>query len=433
MRYFGGSWHQIRTNAPRQRILRHEDDQVLVGLKEGFLTLDRGRLVEYTNEWTREQAFLLGESGFRPFDEAFYQAHQADFFPARKTRDAVYVFRDHRGLEAFREDDLPPGTARFSKYFDRLWLAEGGYWAHCDNRSELQRYYEGLLLTVDLSVTPVATGFYAFGCDVHEDANDDLWLRRQSTLFRVRSPKLDTRIVTPQPDASTSARLCMEFTGTAARPIAEPLRYAWRLDDGPWSEPSEQTTARLEFTEPGTHTFEVLSIGPMASLDITPAATTVHVTLPVPEVRIVSAPQGIVTDLDVTITYELVKRPPGADVTFQWRTDGGSWQETQDTVVRLPALTDGRHTFEVRAVGDGKYVQTPPERVDLNAQVDYDRAIVRAIEGLRSSDYDQREAAARRLVFLGERSVPHLSKCLDGADSDTSWWIRAVLAEIEGR
>ena len=204
----------------------------------------------------------------------------------------------------------------------------------------------------------------------------------------------------------------MEFAGTADGPVEEPLKYAWRLDGGAWSEPTGQAYADLEFIEAGPHRFEVLSIGPMANLDTTPAAMTLDVTLPVPEVRIVSSPQGVVTDLDVAIVCEIVKRPEGSEATLQWRVDDGPWQDTRETVVRLPGLADGVHVFEVRGVGDGRYLQAPPASATFTVKVDYDKAIDSALEGLRSTDYGQREVAARRLVSLGERCVPRLKEQL---------------------
>lgn len=434
LRYSGETWYETLMPDGRGRLIRHADDQVLISSGGALLMLDQGRFVRFVDDHTRRREFLLTESGFQPFDPEFYRAHPNESFPARTTETALYVFDNREDFLDFREDSVPPRTAKFSRNFGRLWLAEGGYWAHPDNNScLLQRYYHGLLLTIDLALTPVAEGFGGTSADVYEDAPGDLWLRRQLALFRVKRPRLDTRIIAPQVTQCLSPALRIEFAGAADGPVHEPLRFAWRLDGGMWSKPTQQDYADLEFTEGGSHTFEVLSIGPMANLDTTPAVMMLDVTLPVPEVRIVSAAQGVVTDLDVVIAYEVVKHPEGSEVTFQWRLDEGSWRDTRETVVRLPGMVDGEHVFEVRGVGDGKYIQAPPASARFNVKVDYEKAINSAIKGLSADDYGQREAAARRLVSLGERSVPHLRTALETADEDTRWWIQAVLAEIEDR
>ncbi len=432
-RYSAGSWSDIELGSSFANIFIHKNNQVLFGSRDGFMTWDRGQLVEFANEQTRNREYLLSESGLQPFDKNIYESHSTELFPARRTDDALYVFNDLTDFHRFQEDDIPAHTAKFSEHLDRIWLAAGGFWAHSHNYCRLERYYEGLLLTVDLAATPVAADFSAGHCDVYEQPAGDLWLRRRQTRFRVKRPKLETRIVAPQATQWASPTLRIEFAGAADGPLQEPLQYAWRLDDGPWSEPTERQVADLEFTQPGPHTFEVLSIGPMANLDTTPAVMTLDVTLPVPEVRIVSSPQDVVTDLDVAIAYEVFKQPEGAEATFQWRLDDGNWQETRETLVRLPRLGDGEHVFEVRGVGDGKYIQAPPASATFTVKVDYEKAINSALAGLRADDYGQREASARRLVSLGDRCVPYLREQLQTDDDDTQWWIQAVLAEIEGR
>lgn len=433
MRYSSGVWHDIRIDPFSTSLFTHKADQVLIRSRAGFMTLDRGQLVEFTNEQTRNEEYLLSESGLQPFDDDLYEAHPTEFFPARKTKDALYVFDSLMNFHDFQEDNIPPRTVKFSGHFDCIWLAEGGFWAHSDNLCELQRCYEGLLLKVDLAVTPVAADFGASNCDAYEDANGDLWIRRHETLFHVKRPRLDTRIVAPQAMECASPSLRIKFAGVSDGSVAEPLRYAWRLDGGPWSTPTVQEHADLEFTRPGPHVFEVLCVGQMGNLDTTPATMKFNVELPVPEVRIVSAPQDLVTDLNVAITCEIVKQFEGTAVTFQWRLDGGPWRDTQETTIRPSPLEDGEHLFEVRAVGDHKYIQAESASVTFTLRVDYEKAVALAVKGLSSADYAEREAASRRLVSLGDKCLPHLKRELKNATEDVRWWIQAVISEIEKR
>jgi hypothetical protein len=431
MRFSAGGWHEVRADPHSSDIFRRTDQGVLIGTQRGFLTLEGGQLIEFADEHTRHQEYLLGPSGLQPFDRDVYERNPSELFPARKTQETIYVFSNLTDFNAFREDNVPLQAVKFSKYFDRLWLAEGGFWAYERGTSGLRRYYKGLLLTVDLAVTPAPTEFGAIFCHPHEETNRDIWIRDYLTLFRVQRPKLDTRITTPQTAECASPTLRIEFDGTSDGPEGEPLMYAWRLDGGPWSGPTGQTYADLEFTQPGPHEFEVLAVGSMGNVDTTPAVQRLSVTLPVPEVRIVSAPQGIVTDLDVAIVYEVVKRSEGSRLTFQWRLDGGTWHDTREMTIRPIGLPDGEHILEVRAVADGKYVQAPPASVRFEVRVNYDQAITAAIQQLHSNDYAQREAAAQRLAFLGSRCLPYLKKELERSDEDTRWWIRAVIGQIE--
>ncbi len=431
MRYDGTSWHEIRIEPFRTNIFRYKGDQILIGTEGGFMTLDRGQLVAFTDEYTRSQQYLLGESGLQPFDEDLHRSRRSDFFPARQVDRTIYLFEDLRDFRAFTKENIPPGAIRLAAFLDRIWLAAGGFWAHSDNLSQLERYYRGLRLMVDLGVTPIATDFSAGRTDVYEDGNGDLWLRRYDALFRVKRPRLETRITAPRTAKCTSPTLRVSFAGTCDDPNEGPLAYAWRLDGGPWSQPAEQGYADLEFTQSGPHEFEVLAIGSMGNLDTTPAVLKLAVTLPIPEVRIVSAPRGLVTDLDLAVAYKVVKQATASKVTFQWRLDGGPWQDTQETTIRPPAFEDGEHVLEIRAVADGKYVQAPPESVKFTVKVDYEKAIAAAIEQLSSKDYKQREPAVRRLASLGERCIPYLREALRSADEDTRWWLQAVLEEIE--
>ena len=431
MRYDGQAWHEVKANPSRTSLLRHKDGQVLIATEGRFETLDRGQIVEFTNEHTRNQEYLLGESGLQPFDEQVYQERKAELFPARQVERTFYVFDGLEDFHAFTKENIPPGAVKLGQRADRISRADGGFWIRSDSVPGVQRYYKGLLLSVDLSRTPAVGDFSASAVDVFEKSGPELWIRRQGTLFRIKTPQLETQITAPQDAQCDSPTMRVSFAGTTADGEGEPLMYAWRLDGGPWSGPSGQSYADLEFVQSGVHEFEVTAIGTMGNLDTTPAVLKLDVTLPIPEVRIVSAPQDVVTDLDVAIGYEVVKRSQGSKLSFQWRIDGGPWHDTQETTMRPSGLEDGEHLFEVRAVENNKYVQTPPASAKFTLKVDYERAILGAIEGLRSSDYGQREAAARRLVSLGRRSVPYLKKALGSASDDTRWWIQAVLEEIE--
>ena len=426
-RYVAGKWQEIATTWPGRWPIKHQGSQVLVRLSGRFMHWDRGQFADFADESTRRQEYLLGESGLQPFDRALRQTHPTEFFPVRVVDGVLGVFKT---LSDFDSGRIPSTALASSDNVGRIWLAEGGFWLHPDSQCMLKRYFDGLMLTVDLATTPVAADLNASSCDALEDAGGDLWIRRDKTLFHVRRPVLQTHVTSPQAMATVGPTSRIEFIGSADRPVDQPLRYAWRVDAGPWSEPTEQTYADMEFMTSGLHRFEVLSVGPQASIDTTAAEVIVNVRLPETKVQIVSSPQNIVTNFDVAIVFETIGPLVDQDVVFQWRIDGGPWRQTGETTVWLPPLADGEHRFEVRSVTDGKYVQDPSAMVRFEVQIDYEQAVRSAIEDLGAADYDQREVAARRLIFLGESTVPYLEEALKTADEDTQWWIQAVTERI---
>jgi hypothetical protein len=434
MRYNGQTWNEVTADLYRSALFRHKDNQVLLGLTGAdrrFQALDRGQLVEFADEHTRKQEYLLGESGLQPFDEQVYQQRKGELFLAREVERTLYVFESLEDFQVFTKANIPPRTANLGRDLNRLWLAVGGFWSHNGNLPQIRRYYKGLVLDVDLSLTPVVKDLWGGNIGLVEDAAGDLWIRRHDRLYHVKRPRLDTQITAPQSAECGSPTLRVEFTGTANGSRDETLTYAWRLDGGPWSKPSDQKYADLEFVQAGAHEFEVTAIGSMGNLDTTPAVLKLNATIPTPEVRIVSAPKEVVTDLDVAIGYEVVKRAPSSKLSFQWRVDGGPWRDTREMVVRPTGLQDGEHLFEVRAVENDKYVQTPPASVRFTLKIDYEKAIQAAIKELGTSDYERRKAAVNRLAALGPRSIPYLKKELAGADEDKRWWIQAALTQIE--
>jgi hypothetical protein len=430
-RYSGGAWHEFEVDPYGVNIFRHSHDRVLIESGRRFLQFDRGQLVEFTDEHTRNQEYLLGESGLQPFDADLYEAHKGELFPARKVKDAVYVFTRADDLRSFKEDKPPAGAARLPPTPVQIWLAEGGFWAQSDNSAVVQRYYNGLLLEANLVITPVAGSLWGGSVTLCEETSGDLWIRRQETLFHVKRPHLDTRITAPQTAECASRAVRVSFAGTASDGKEERLTYAWRLDGGPWTNTMERRYADVEFERPGIHVFEVAAVGYLGNLDTTPATMKLNAVWFLPEVRIVSGPSEVVTDWDVAIAYEVVKRSEGSTLAFQWRLDGGPWHGTQGTTVRPTGLNDGEHLFEVRAVEDNRYVQEPPASTKFTVRMDYEKVIRAAVKKLYSADYGEREAAVARLVALGARCRPYLKKELESADEDTQWWIRAALGQID--
>jgi len=430
--YDGIQWHQFNLSDDIWHIFKWKDDSVMIRTQgEKFFTLDKGQLVEFNNQHTLNQEYMLSECGIRLFDKAVYEANKGKFYPMRRTYKAIYLFENEDDFLDFTEDDIPSTAIKLSKYLDRIWLADGGFWAHEDNLPRLNRYYKGLMLNVDLATTPVGSILWAQQCDTVEDRTGNLWLRSRDTAFVIKQGLIDTAITIPKKLVYESRKLRIAFVGTSDGEESDKLRYCWRLDDGEWSEPSKKKYVEMNFAKSGFHNFEVMSIGEIGNVDTTPATLKLNIVIPLPEVRIVSTPDKLSEGPDIVVEYEVVKREEGSQLSFQWRLDNGKWHDTLDTKVFFSFLDDGKHVFEVRAVEDYKYIQPAPSKVEFVLKTDYHRLIARETERLKSASYSEREKAAATLVFIGERCLPYLRKELKQATRDTEWWFKNVIWQIE--
>lgn len=429
--YDGTQWHQFNMSDDIQHIYKYKDDSIIIRVQgEKFFTIDKGQIVEFKNQHILEHEFMLSESGDMIFDKALYEANKGTYYPMRRTYDAVYLFKNVDDFLDFRESNVSNSAIKLSKYIDRIWLVDGGFWSHDDNLARLNRYYKGLLLNVDLSTTPVGSNLWARQCNVAEDRSGNLWIQNRDKAFKIKRGTLDTVITTPKKIEYQARKIRIEFKGLSDNEESDKLKYAWRLDGNGWSQPSENNFVELFFNESGFHDFEVISIGETGNLDATAATLKLNIVIPTPEVRIVSLPDPSI-ELPVIIEYEVVKRQQDSRLLFQWRVDSGRWNNTSDTKVVLWSLEDGKHVFEVRAIEDNKYVQTKPAKDEFVLKTDFQSIILREIERLKSDSYDGRERASAALISIGEKCLPYLRKELEQPTRDTEWWINNVIWQIE--
>jgi Bacterial Ig-like domain len=119
--------------------------------------------------------------------------------------------------------------------------------------------------------------------------------------------------------------------------------FECRVDGGAWAScASPETTAPLS---DGAHTFEVRATDPAGNVDQTPASRSFTVDTALPETTIDSGPSGPTNDQ--TPTFDFSADQPGS--TFECRVDRGTWTSCSSGHTTT-ALTDGDHTFEVRAI-----------------------------------------------------------------------------------
>jgi len=438
--YDGIQWQHLKAPERVRNLFHLPDGRVVVAVDKRYLTFYGGRWVDVPNEYASPDRFLAGEQGRQMFNLETYAANRGRLFPVARVGDASYVFHDIDRFMTFtgppvfdwpvRPSDMPvpEGAVRFLTKLERIIPVPKGFWVVDGLPTGLSRYANGLVVAANVQETPLEHG----GSCVWEDPAGYLWILKEGKLFRVERPSIETKILTDGP-VCEYYRQRVSFQGLLDGRPSDELQYSWRLDDGDWSESSEDAFADIRFSTPGTHTLEVAAVGDLANIDTTPATFTFETHRPEPEVRIVSAPESIETDISVTIGYEVVRKTEGSRVTFQWRLDDGPWQDTSQTSVTLSHIVDGKHYFEVRAVQDDRFIQRAPASVLFEVKIDYDQIIREAITALDSEDYERRKWGGERLIAIGTRCVPLIESCIDEANEKARWWMEYVIWRLEDK
>ncbi len=118
---------------------------------------------------------------------------------------------------------------------------------------------------------------------------------------------------------------------------------------------------------------------------------------------------------------------------LRYRSDGGAWQrvagEPVPQQIVVENLPNGPHTVDVRAY-DELLRASGVLTCTFEVRRDYEAEVTRLVPLLGSSDFRQREAAARTLVSIGRPAVPALTAHRGKATPDERWWIQAILDEI---
>lgn len=114
-----------------------------------------------------------------------------------------------------------------------------------------------------------------------------------------------------------------------------------------------------------------------------------------------------------------------------WRWDGGPWADAVDTPnVTLGDVTLSNERLEVMAITD--YFVTDPTPLGLKRppRAIEDQPVETLIANLSDKDFKLRQTAAEALAKRGEAVRQALLAAREQADTDTQWWIDAVLQRI---
>ena len=142
-------------------------------------------------------------------------------------------------------------------------------------------------------------------------------------------------------------------------PSTDAGKYQCRIDQGPWQDDCKSPKEYTDLAD-GEHTFDVRFYGPGEDPDTAPIAsrTWTSDTTP-PEAIIDQAPSGTTDSTDATIVFHSTERD-GA--TFLCSQDGGHEYDCSSPQ-EFTGLSDGTHTFAVRAIDDVGNEQQSPTRV----------------------------------------------------------------------
>jgi hypothetical protein len=140
--------------------------------------------------------------------------------------------------------------------------------------------------------------------------------------------------------------------------------FECKLDTGAWAScTSPRSYAGLS---DGPHTFEARASDAAGNTDTTPAARSFTVETVAPQTQIDSGPTGTVANASPAFSFS--SNDEGS--TFECRLDSGSWGSCTSPS-GYPGLSEGAHTFEVRAVDEaGNIDPTPASRsfaIDVTA------------------------------------------------------------------
>jgi hypothetical protein len=154
--------------------------------------------------------------------------------------------------------------------------------------------------------------------------------------------------ITAQPAALTNnANAHFEFTSTE-----DGSTFACAIDGGtpaPCTSPFESTVAE------GAHTFSVAATDRAGNVDPTPATAAWTVDLTPPDTTITKNPPAV--DNSVNVEFDFTATEVGS--TFECMVDAGAWTACTSPDL-LTALTDGSHTFSVRATDPAGNVDATP-------------------------------------------------------------------------
>jgi hypothetical protein len=161
-------------------------------------------------------------------------------------------------------------------------------------------------LVAGWSTTTVADGTHTLLVTATDEAGNASAVSR---VVIVDNTPPDTVIIGGPIDATTDGPVTFTFTGTDNLTPPGNLLFAWRLDDGSYTEFASPTSATIPSLPTGLHAFEVVARDLAGNIDLTPAVATFTVGGAI-QIRITSPLNGVTIPAGSLLVQGTVD-PPG--------------------------------------------------------------------------------------------------------------------------
>jgi ELWxxDGT repeat protein len=205
----------------------------------------------------------------------------------------------------------------------------------------------GTTMAVDINPTGGSDpGFLTvFNSDLYFGADDG---SHGNELWRYGDFSPPETTITSGPSGPTSAS-----SPAFAFSADEPGSFECSLDGGAYSACSSPKTVGP--LADGAHTFRVRAIDTSGNVDASPAERAFTIDTTAPDTQIASGPSGLVKKKSASFSFSSTE----ASAVFECSLDGAGWTACVSPRT-YTGLSDGRHTFNVRAVDQAGNVDATP-------------------------------------------------------------------------
>jgi hypothetical protein len=178
-----------------------------------------------------------------------------------------------------------------------------------------------------------------------------------SHTWTVDTTAPDTLLISRPSDPDNDDTPTFAFTGSDDAAGTGVDGFECQVDGSGWA------TCTSPYTTPplsdGEHTFEVRAVDKAGNRDETPASQTWTIDTAAPDTSLTSKPPD--PDNDNTPTFSFTGSDPGGSgvTSFECQVDGSGWASCSSPYT-TPGLSDGPHTFEVRAIDNAANTDASP-------------------------------------------------------------------------
>jgi len=218
------------------------------------------------------------------------------------------------------------------------------------------------------SLKDLSDGWHVFEVKAIADGIEALTPSSVRFIVDTKRQYPDTEIIDAPQKPIETTDVTFRFRGRDLQTPEEKLQYSWRIVGKPWSEPSEETIARLIDLSDGLYWFQVKAVDADGNEDPMPAEAQFKVAInkKFPDTRIVwDTRMEPIKKSDVKISFTgKDSSTPSEQLQYLWRLDDNeNWSiPSSKTVVHLKNLSNGRHHFQVKAIdADSNEDPTPAE------------------------------------------------------------------------